>query len=65
MPDSGTLTRQIRDLREVRQAKLRGTIEQLSPGAGIQFSGIGAMELTEGRAFLVGAVDGLLSLIHI
>ncbi len=43
----------------MRQAKLRAVTRKLNSGAGIDVSGIGAMELAEGRAFLTGAVDGL------
>ena len=51
--------RLMRDLREVRMSKLRAGVDALDAGGGIQMNGVGAMELSEGRAFIGGVVDGL------
>jgi len=40
-------------------AKVRAAVERLHGGAGINMSGIGALELGEGREFLGKVVDGL------
>jgi len=39
--------------------KVRAAVERLHGGAGINMSGIGALELGEGREFLGKVVDGL------
>lgn len=49
----------LRDLREVRMAKLRAGMEALDAGGGVKVNGVGAMELAESRAFLGGVIDGL------
>lgn len=50
----------MRDLREVRAAKMRKGIEVLSGGGeGVRLDGVGAMEVGEGRGFITGVVDGL------
>jgi GINS complex subunit 2 len=50
----------MRDLREVRAAKMRKGIEVLSgEGEGVRLDGVGAMEIGEGRGFITGVVDGL------
>lgn len=50
----------MRDLREVRAAKMRRGIEVLSgEGEGVRLDGVGAMEIGEGRGFITGVVDGL------
>jgi GINS complex subunit 2 len=50
----------MRDLREVRAAKMRKGIEVLSgEGEGVRLDGVGAMEIGEGRGFIIGVVDGL------
>ena len=50
----------LRDIREVRAAKLRSSIEALSGDAGgINVNGIGAMEIGQSRGFILGVVDGL------
>lgn len=53
------MQRLLRDLREVRMAKVRGLVPKLDGGAGVKLNGIGAMELGEHRQFLGGVVDGL------
>lgn len=49
----------MRDLREVRRAKLRAGVDELDAGGGIQMNGVGGMEVAEGRAFIGGVIDGL------
>lgn len=54
------IRRLMRDLREVRMAKMRKRVEDLEgDGSGLLFDGVGAMEVGEGRGFIVGVVDGL------
>ena len=58
--DPDTVRRLMRDLREVRMAKMRRGIEVLSgEGEGVKLDGVGAMEIGEGRGFITGVVDGL------
>jgi len=59
IPDAEKVRQLLRDLREVRMAKVRAAVERLDGGAGINMSGIGALELGEGREFLGKVVDGL------
>ena len=50
----------LRDIREVRLAKMRKGIEVLSgDGEGVRLDGVGAMEVSESRRFISGVVDGL------
>ncbi|OJJ46738.1 hypothetical protein ASPZODRAFT_152164 [Penicilliopsis zonata CBS 506.65] len=53
----------LKDLREARNAKLRAGIDALDAastgGGGVALTGVGAMELGEGRGFMVGVVDNL------
>ncbi len=50
----------MRDLREVRAAKMRKGVEVLTgEGDGVRLDGVGAMEIGEGRGFISGVVDGL------
>ncbi|KAK7753649.1 DNA replication protein psf2 [Diatrype stigma] len=51
----------LRDLQEVRAAKLRaGAATALSGGGGVVgLRGVGAMELAESRGFVLGVVDGV------
>ena len=51
----------MRDLREVRMAKLRAGVDLLEGGREVKMNGVGGMEIAEGRAFIVGVVDGLRS----
>lgn len=51
--------RLMRDLREVRMAKLRAGVDVLVAGGGFKMNGIGGMEVAEGRAFIGGVIDGL------
>ena len=58
--DPDRIRQLIRDLSEVRAAKLRKGIEVLSgEGEGVRLDGVGAMEVCEGRGFITGVVDGL------
>ncbi|KAI9723460.1 MAG: DNA replication protein psf2 [Chrysothrix sp. TS-e1954] len=59
VPDSEQVRRLLRDLREVRMAKVRQGVEVLDGGAGVQMDGVGATEVGEGRAFVTGVIDGL------
>lgn len=59
IPEFEHVQRLLRDLREVRMAKVRALVDKLDGGAGVNVSGIGAMELGESRLFLGGVVDGL------
>ncbi|EKD15410.1 uncharacterized protein L3040_001778 [Drepanopeziza brunnea f. sp. 'multigermtubi'] len=49
----------LRDLREVRMAKMRDSVKVLEGGGVNSLRGVGAMEVAEGRAFIVGVMDGL------
>lgn len=53
------MRRLMRDLREVRMAKLRAGVDMLEGGREVKMNGVGGMEIAEGRAFIVGVVDGL------
>ena len=55
-PDN--IRRLMRDLREVRMAKMRAGVKVLDTGI-ISVKGVGSMEVGEGRAFICGVVDGL------
>lgn len=59
IPESEVVRRLLRDLREIRAAKIRAKMEQLSAGAGVRMNGVGAMELGECRVFASGVVDNL------
>ena len=54
-----TVRRLLRDLKEVRMAKLRKGVKVLDAGAGVQMNGVGALEIAESRSFISGVVDGL------
>ncbi|KKY30069.1 putative dna replication complex gins protein psf2 [Diaporthe ampelina] len=58
---AGEIRGLLRDLVEVRAAKLRGSTTQLEHfGGGVMnLRGVGAMELAENRAFVLGVVDGV------
>jgi len=40
-------------------AKMRGSTKDLQGGGVSSLNGVGAMEVSEGRAFIVGVMDGL------
>lgn len=51
----------LRDLQEVRAAKMRSSTAQLENGVDgvMSLRGVGAMELAESRGFVTGVVDGV------
>lgn len=55
--------RLLKELREVRMAKFRAGTDVLDAaavgGGGVALTGVGAMEIGEGRGFVTGVVDGL------
>ncbi|ORY08934.1 hypothetical protein BCR34DRAFT_626017 [Clohesyomyces aquaticus] len=57
--DPDNVRKLLRDLREVRMAKLRKGVEVLHAGGAIKMNGVGGMEVGEGRAFVGGVIDGL------
>ena len=57
--DVDQVRRLMRDLREVRMAKLRAGVGELDAAGGLQLNGVGGMELSEGRLFIGGVIDGL------
>ncbi|KAL8771051.1 MAG: hypothetical protein Q9209_003470 [Squamulea sp. 1 TL-2023] len=59
IPSADHMRRLLRDLCEVRMAKLRAGVDVLEGGREVKMNGVGAMEVSEGRAFIGGVVDGL------
>ncbi|RDL33737.1 DNA replication complex GINS protein PSF2 [Venustampulla echinocandica] len=59
IPDADRVRTLLRDLREVRMAKMRASANDLEGGGVSSFKGVGAMEIAEGRQFIVGVMDGL------
>jgi len=59
IPEPDNLRRLMRDLREVRMAKMRAGVGVLVGGREVNMNGVGGMEVAEGRAFIGGVVDGL------
>ena len=59
MQEPDTVRRLMRDLREVRMAKLREGVRVLEGSREVKMNGVGGMEVAEGRAFISGVVDGL------
>jgi len=59
LPDAEAIRRLLRDISEARGAKMRSAAARVDGGAGVRMSGVGAMEVAEGRAFLGLVVDGL------
>jgi GINS complex subunit 2 len=59
LSDPEIIRRLLRDLREVRMAKMRAGIAVLDGAAAFSLNGVGAMEVGESRAFITGVVDGL------
>lgn len=49
----------MRDLREVRLAKMRRGVEAVSGEHGVRLDGVGAMELAESRGLITGMMNGL------
>ena len=58
-PDAEAARRLVRDLREVRAAKVRASVDVLEGAGGVRMDGIGALELGESRLFLTEVVNGL------
>jgi len=61
VPEADRVRQLLRDIREVRLAKMRKLgVENVSgDGEGTRLDGIGAMELAESRGFITGVMDGL------
>ncbi|KAH9908635.1 GINS complex protein-domain-containing protein [Xylariomycetidae sp. FL2044] len=60
VPAAAEVRTLLRDLQEVRAAKMRGSTSALEGGGGIlNLRGVGAMELAESRGFVLGVVDGV------
>ena len=59
VPEADNVRRLMRDLREVRMAKMRAGVGVLEGGREVNMNGVGGMEVAEGRAFIGGVVDGL------
>ncbi|KAJ5259727.1 hypothetical protein N7524_008789 [Penicillium chrysogenum] len=61
--DPDQIRRLLKDLREVRMAKMRSGVDVLDAaatgGGGVALTGVGSMELGEDRGFITGVVDGL------
>lgn len=61
--DPDQIRRLLKELREVRMAKIRAGVDALDAaatgGGGVALTGVGAMEVGEGRGFISGVVDGL------
>lgn len=61
--DPDQTRRLLKELREVRMAKFRAGTDVLDAaalgGGGVALTGVGAMEIGEGRGFVTGVVDGL------
>ena len=65
IPEPDNVRRLMRDLREVRMAKLREGVGVLDGGREVKMNGVGGMEVAEGRAFIGGVVDGLRLVEHL
>lgn len=59
IPEPDRVRTLLRDLREVRMSKMRGSATDLEGGGVSSLRGVGAMEVAEGRGFIVGVMDGL------
>ncbi|KAI0399535.1 GINS complex, PSF2 component [Xylaria palmicola] len=60
VPSAAEVRGLLRDLQEVRAAKLRSSTRHLDGGGGVlSLRGVGAMELAESRGFVLGVVDGV------
>ena len=59
IPEPDNVRRLMRDLREVRMAKMRAGVGVLEGWREVNMNGVGGMEVAEGRAFIGGVVDGL------
>lgn len=59
MPNTSQLRTLLRDIREVRISKMRASVKDLAGGGVFSLKGVGAMEVCEGRGFIVGVMDGM------
>ncbi|KAI0165616.1 GINS complex, PSF2 component [Xylariaceae sp. FL1272] len=60
IPNAPEVRALLRDIQEVRAAKLRASARHLDGGGGVlNLRGVGAMELAESRGFVLGVVDGV------
>jgi GINS complex subunit 2 len=61
VPASAEVRSLLRDLQEVRAAKMRASTVQLENGVDgvMSLRGVGAMELAESRGFITGVVEGV------
>ncbi|KAI0097410.1 GINS complex, PSF2 component [Hypoxylon sp. NC0597] len=60
IPNAAEVRALLRDLQEVRAAKMRGSTVHLEGGGGVlSLRGVGAMELAESRGFVLGVVEGV------
>lgn len=60
IPSPSEVRSLLRDLQEVRSAKLRKSTEDLSEVAGVMsLRGVGAMELAESRGFFLNVIEGV------
>ncbi|KAL7627752.1 DNA replication protein psf2 [Parahypoxylon ruwenzoriense] len=60
IPNAAEVRTLLRDLQEVRAAKMRGSTRNLEGGHGVlNLRGVGAMELAESRGFVLGVVEGV------
>ncbi|KAI9745417.1 MAG: DNA replication protein psf2 [Claussenomyces sp. TS43310] len=62
IPNSALVRGLLRDLREVRQSKLRAGMKALRGGGVLNLRGVGAMEIAGERGFVVGVMGGLRAL---
>ncbi|ODA77915.1 hypothetical protein RJ55_06518 [Drechmeria coniospora] len=61
VPSASDVRSLLRDLQEVRAAKMRASTQQLETGVDgvMSLRGVGAMELAESRGFVTGVVEGV------
>lgn len=61
IPSSSEVRSLLRDLQEIRAAKMRKSTTDLDNGVGgvMQLRGVGAMELAESRGFILGVMEGV------
>ncbi|KAI0970537.1 GINS complex, PSF2 component [Xylaria arbuscula] len=60
IPNAPEVRALLRDLQEVRAAKMRASTRHLEGGGGVlNLRGVGAMELAESRGFVLSVVDGV------
>jgi GINS complex subunit 2 len=57
--DPDTVRRLLKDLREVRMAKMRAGVTVLAGSGAIGLRGVGNVEVGEGRTFITGVIDNL------